>query len=228
MSKSIFALLLALLPGIAPAQDCATMFEQFREGTLIEYTNYRKGEIESVQTQRVLQVETSGDTLVTLFDVVIILEKDKQPIQFTTPLKCHAGIIYTDVRSALPSQEAYQMPDMQLEVSGDGMTFPLNMKPGQILPDNTFEVSLRMGGMQVMKTRYTVKNRIVIAEESITTAAGTYPCFKIIHDFEFNLMGKRTNRIETWYNPTVGTVKSITLDKRGQVESNMELTKFLK
>lgn len=227
MSKPIFTLLLACLPFIAIAQDCATMYEYFKEGVLLEYTSYgKKGKVESTSTQRVTRIEQSGDTLIAVLDLVIVSEKDKKSHQITMPMKCHEGTIYVDPRAVMPLQEASQTPDMQVEVSGTDMSFPPDLKPGQTLPDNTFEVSMRMNNIQVMKTQYSIKNRKVESAGDVTTPAGTYPCVKITHDFEYKLIGTRTNRIETWYNPTVGTVKSITYDKRGNEESRTELTKF--
>jgi len=229
MSKPIIALLLTALPFFATAQDCAAMYEYLKEGVLLEYTSYgKKGKAESTSTQRVTRMEQSGDTIIAVLDVVITSGKDKNSQQFTGYTKCHDGTIYVDPRAIMPLYDAGQTPDMQVEVSGTDMPFPADLKPGQTLPDNTFEVSMRMNNIQVMKTQYSIKNRKVESAGDVTTPAGTYPCVKITHDFEYKLIGTRTNRIETWYNPTVGTVKSITYDKRGNEESRTELTKFSK
>ena len=230
MFKTFFYLFLIGAPVAATAQNCVEMYDYFKVGASMEYTSYdKKGKIESVMTQRVSKIENNADTVVATIDMSGTDAKGKNTYQSTFPMKCHEGILYMDMRSVVPpTQDNDQMPDIQVEITGSDLTFPKNMEPGQTLPDAEMEMTMRMGGMQLMQTRYTIKNRKVEAKESVTTSAGTYNCVKISYDFEYKLMGTRTVHTEYWYSQAVGMVKSISYDKKGNEDSRMELTKFSK
>lgn len=209
-------------------QDCAAMYDYFQEGVTLEYTNYnKKGKVESVMTQKVMAIEEEADTLIATFDLSSTDEKGKELFRNSFPVKCHAGVIYMDMRSIIPpNQGSADGQDMQIEVQSTDMVFPPDMKPGQTLPDAEMQMTMRMGGMQLMSTRYTISNRKVEAEESITTAAGTYKCLKISYDLEYKLLGTRTIHTEYWYSTAVGMVQTISYDKKGNVDGRMVLTNF--
>jgi hypothetical protein len=226
---TVLVLFLAALPLFTAAQDCADMYDYFKEGVTLEYTNYgKKGKVESVTTQRISRVEESADTLIAVIEATSVSEKNKKPNQFTFPIKCHAGTIFVDMRSVVPQQDMGDMPDLEIEINGTDLTYPPDLKVGQTLPDSEMEFTMRMGGMQIMNTKYFITNRKVETRENVTTTAGTYDCFKISYDFEYTLMGKRTSHTEYWYAPSVGMVKSVSYDKKGNEDSRMELTKFSK
>ncbi len=230
MKKLLGYLLFFAMPFAAMAQDCAKMYDYFKQGVKLEYTHYdKKGKIESVGTQEVTRIYKSVDTLVAVFAMTSVDEKGKEMYQNSFPVKCHAGTVFIDMRSVVPPQQNNEKsPDMQIEVQGTDQTFPPNMKPGQLLPDAEMEITMRLGTMMVMNTRYVIKNRKVEAEETITTTAGTYKCLKISYDFEYKLLGTRTIHTLYWYSPAVGMVQSISYDKKGKEESRMVLTKFVK
>lgn len=212
------------------AQDCSEMFEFFREGAMLEYTHYdKKGKPETIHTHHITRLEQSKDTLIAYTEVTIIQAKNnKETAKYTVPIKCCKETLFFNMRSITPPVEAGQSPDIQMEFSGTDLSYPRNLRVGQTLPDSEMEMVARMGSLQLMKNRYVIKNRRVEAEESVTTSGGTFKCYKIAYDFEFQLLGTRTSRNEVWYAPAVGTVKSVSYDNKGREESRMELTKFSK
>lgn len=230
MKKTSLYLLLFTLPFITAAQDCGKMYDFLNKGVQLEYTHYnKKGKVEMVNTQKVTQLENRKDTLIATFDVTSVDEKGKEMRRSTFPMKCHAGTIYMDIRSMMPPQQnGNQSADMQIEFTGSDLVFPSSMKPGQTLPDAEMGMIMRLGTLQVMNTKYYVKNRKVEGEETVTTTAGTYKCLKISYDFEYKLMGTRSIHTLYWYAPAVGMVKSISYDKKGNEEGRIELTKFVK
>ncbi|MBK8966990.1 MAG: hypothetical protein R3D58_05165 [Saprospiraceae bacterium] len=226
LKTTLPALLLALSASLA-AQDCATMYGYFKEGVSLEYTNYnKKDKVEGVLTHRVSSLEEKSDTLIATINLTTTDAKAKQVTEMSYPMKCFQGVIYVDMRSMIPQQAGgQQSPQVELEMTGTDLTYPPDMQPGQTLPDAEMEMTMRMGGIQLMNNRYQIKNRKVEARESVTTAAGTYTCLKISYDFEYKLMGTRTMRSEFWYAPEVGMVKTVNYDRKGNVESRSELTK---
>ena len=230
MLKHFLQLLLCATPLSLAAQDCATLYDYLNEGVLLEYTNYdKKGKVQSVSTQTVRNIEQSSDTTIATIDVSSVNEKGKDLYENSFPIKCHAGVIYMDMRSVIPQQSnANQSAEIEVEIQGTDLTYPPDMKPGQNLSDSEIEVRMRMGSIQIMNTRYTISNRKVEARETVTTAAGTFDCLKISYDFEYKLMGTRTIHTEMWYAPAVGMVKSINYDKKGNADGKTELTSFKK
>ncbi len=226
MQKLIFQLLLLALPMSLIAQECGTMYDYFKTGVTLEYTNFdKKGKIQSVSTQKVHSIEQSADTTIATIDASTVDEKGKDLYQTTFPIKCHNSVIYMDMQAIIPQQvNANQSTDMEIEMQGTDLSFPADMKPGQSLPDSEIEIKMRMGGLQIMNTKYTIKNRKVEARESITTAAGTFDCLKISYDFEYKLMGTRTVHTEYWYSTSAGMVKTISYDKKGKEDGRTELT----
>ena len=184
MKKLSLCLLLSTFSIAVGAQECAEMFDYLKVGVTLEYSNFnKKGKLESVNTQKVTQVGHWGDTLVATFAMTTTNEKGKELFKSTFPMKCHAGTVFMDMSSMVPQQQ--NSPDMQVAVTSTDQVFPANMKVGQTLPDAEMDMKMSMGGLQLMNTHYSMKNRKVEAEETITTAAGTYKCLKISYDFEF-------------------------------------------
>lgn len=230
MKKITFYSLFLAISFTASAQDCATMYDYFKEGVKLEYTNYnKKGKVQSVNTHHVTDISNHADTLIATIAVSGVDEKGKHMFDNAFPMKCYAGTVFMDMRSVMPPmQNDQKSPDMQIEINGTDQMFPGDMKVGQSLPDAEMETTMRMGGLQLMNKKYYIKNRKVEAEETLTTSAGTYKCLKISYDFEFKLMGTRTTHTEYWYSPAVGMVKTISYNKKGKEEGRTELTKVLK
>ncbi|MCB9315019.1 MAG: hypothetical protein H6569_02665 [Lewinellaceae bacterium] len=225
MLKTSLPALFLLLSVALAAQDCAKMYDYFKEGVTLEYTNYnKKDKVEGVLIHRVGSIEEKSDSLIATINLTTTDAKGKQVSEVSYPMKCFQGVIYMDMRSLIP-QQSNQSPQVEVEMKGTDLTYPPDMKPGQTLPDAEMEMTMRMGGLQLMNNRYQIKNRKVEAEESVTTTAGTYSCLKISYDFEYKLMGTRTTHTEFWYAPEVGMVKSVNYDRKGNVESRSELTK---
>ncbi len=231
LASLILSIGLCLLPCVSLlSQNCSEMFEYFREGAVLEYTHYdKKGKAETVSTHRVRRIERANDTLVAHADITVVQAKNgKEVSSYSVPLKCHKGVLFVNMRSMVPAAETAQSPDMQVDITGTDLTYPAVLRVGESLPDGEMEMTLRMGNVPFMRNRYVIKDRRVEAEETLTTPAGTFKCYKIGYTLEFQLLGARSQRSEIWYAPAVGTVKSVSYNTKGQEEGRMELTKFSK
>jgi hypothetical protein len=213
----------------AQTQDCKSGFEIFKTGVTLEYTSYDKNDkVGTIMTQKVTSVETDDDTLIAKVDAKAIDDKGEELFVSQFPIKCYKDTIYFDMRSMVPGVPSNQSPDIKLEISGDALLYPSNMKPGQTLPDGNIEMKMLMNGIKVYNSRYFITNRKVEGRESMTTKAGTFDCIKLSYDMEYKFMGSRTSHNEIWYSERVGMVKSIAYTKKGGIDSVMELTKFTK
>jgi hypothetical protein len=78
-----------------------------------------------------------------------------------------------------------------------------------------------------------ITNRVVASQESVTTAAGTFNCYKITQDFKMEniVMGMTipiTMKSIEYYAAGTGMVKSQSFDKNGKLAGYTLLTKITK
>ena len=71
-----------------------------------------------------------------------------------------------------------------------------------------------------------VKDRKVMAEESISSDAGTFDAFKVSSITEIKMMGTREMKNVEWIAKNVGMVRSETYDKNGKLKYYSVLTDF--
>ncbi|MDX2134673.1 MAG: hypothetical protein SFV52_07800 [Saprospiraceae bacterium] len=221
-----FALLLLSAPA-AGAQTCREAAAFFKEGVLMVYTNFdAKGKIESVMQERVVGVAEKNDTLIVQLDVRSLDDKGKEVFHNTVPVKCYQDAFLMDMRSLVPSANMNSTDaSIQMEISGTDLVYPANMQPGQSLPDSEMQLKTTVNGLPVMTNNFRVYNRKVAARETVTTPAGAFDCLKVTYTLEIKMLGTRTSNAEYWFSPGVGTVRSVTYDKKGNRVGSMELTK---
>lgn len=224
-----FTFLITLItPGIATAQDCRFFFPT-EEGTLLEMTYYNKrGKTQSVQNMKVLDKEQKGDA--TVVTVKQTMETGKnEDLNTTYTVKCEDGKFYMDMESMVSNlnMNQFNQPNMEMEITSDGIVFPSDLEPGMDLPPATIEFSIGSGGMNMMNTTITMKNRKVEGKESVTTPAGTFDCYKISYDTETKSMmtNVKTSNV-LWLAENVGVVRSESYNKRGKLDGFQELTKI--
>ncbi len=222
------AVLLLAANGIWAQTNCSELYDYFKKGLKLEYTSYdAKGKVESVNTQEVLDVTVDADTVIALVQSNIAGKKGEQEFAGTFPIKCHQGILYFDMQSMIPPQQGAgsEGTDMSLEIKSTDMIFPADMQVGMALPDCDMEMKMSMGSIAIMNTKYHIKNRKVEGRETVTTSAGVFDCLKISYDFEYNMLGKRTDHVEYWYAKSKGLmIKTVSTDSKGKERSRMELT----
>ncbi|MEO8116686.1 MAG: hypothetical protein ABI653_03500 [Bacteroidota bacterium] len=117
--------------------------------------------------------------------------------------------------------------------------FPISVTDGETLPDANYSFTMAMGS-KTLTVHCTIKNRKVVAKESVTTPAGTFEAYKITSETEtqtdFGGMDEKTKAMMDavksktpkisyvmWYVPNITVVKMqiITGDK---VSSTTEIT----
>ena len=231
MTKKLsFLLFLAVTVQPIFAQDCAATYGVLKEGTRLEYTSYnKKGEADLTIKQLCRKVETRNDTIIAMMDAQGLNDKGAETFARSYALKCLAGVFYMSMQSLMPAQAGGATnPGMEMQIEGGELDYPSTMQPGQTLPDAEMLIRFSTGGMQLMKTRYKVTNRKVESAEKLTTKAGTFDCLKLSYDLEMNLLGKKTYHAALWMAKNVGMVKTENYDKKGGVESSMQLTLFQK
>jgi hypothetical protein len=125
------------------------------------------------------------------------------------------GTSYLDLKSMFGA-----MPGLDgVQASGTAMKVPNNLFVGQTLSDASAQVKIGVINCTAVMTEGKV-----VAEESVSTAAGTFICYKVSQKTNASIMGIKTEGTTlTWYSKGVGAVKTETIDKKGKVIQVQEL-----
>ena len=115
---------------------------------------------------------------------------------------------------------------MEIEVKGTDITYPRGLTIGSKLPNAEVTLIAKSGGIQIINMTISLINREVVAEESVTTPAGTFTCYKLTYDVNTKMMFSFSAKVTEWINKGAGTVKSETYDSKGKLASTMVLTEF--
>jgi hypothetical protein len=203
---------LAGIPVIALAQDCQH-FLLLQKNKIIEMTIYnKKGEPNGKQVYTVSDVSeggglTTGGLVSELFD-----KKGKSMSRANGVVKCNGGVMLVDMKMLIPQQQQEQYASAQVRADNVYLEYPIGMKPGDALKDGNFAMDINNHGMQQTLTMV-ISDRKVEAQESVTTAAGTWNCYKISYK---SRMTVKTGIIGIpftfegveWYAPGFGVVKT--------------------
>jgi hypothetical protein len=232
--KSFFAVGLLIFSQQAFSQ-CNPYFN-YNEGAVIERTYFnKKGKEVSQDKTEILSVIGSGNNQ-TIKARVTMYDKKKELSNNEIEMICEDGVFKMDMRNFMP-QGMEGIEDVQIVFEGDQLTIPSDLKAGQSLKDLNFVVKIVSDNpaMKAMatNTNVSIKNRKVVGKEKITTAAGTYDCFKMTYDSEstVSIMGmKRTMNSSSveYLSEGAGMVKSESYDEKGNLNSYVELSSFKK
>lgn len=224
-------LLVFLLMGTAGwSQDC-TQYFFLQKGKTIDIGDYgKKGDSIGHQVFTVTDVSTSGNTTTGSLNSEMFNKNGKSMARTTGKIKCNGGVMMVDMKLMVPPgpQGAPKGPPIgpaigpqpqgdpfgSSDVRADSvyLEYPANMKPGDVLKDANFNMTLTGNG-PTKTVNMVISNRKVEAQESVTTPAGTWNCFKISFKskvtakmgpfgFPVNIEG------EEWYAPGFGIVKT--------------------
>lgn len=188
----------------------------FHKGAIIETITFdANGNASSSQTTTVTDVKEEDGMLIARSSAFSNGPLGK--FNFNLEYKCDGSNLYMDVTAVLQNFAALK------SLKGDikPVQFPLNISEGQVLPDASYTIALDTGKIK-MDITTTYKNRTVGASEKITTAAGTWNCYKISCDIGVDVQGadektkaimesvKGKNKMNMimWYDPEIGVVRT--------------------
>ena len=219
---------LFLVSSTALSQNCSKYYPM-EEGTSFQYTmTNKKGKTEGITDYSITNVENTGGVTTATMNMKFTDEKGKEILVSDYKLSCTGDVVKIDYNSLVPAQMMKQYTDMgvEMEISGTDIELPNNLSVGQGLDDANVAMSIKMPGMN-MNIKVDQLNRIVEKKESVTTPAGTYECYVITQDNVSETMGvKQTMQSKLWLAEGVGMVKQETYNKKGDLTTQMLLTKF--
>jgi len=229
-AKSLLFLLLMLFVGSSlKAQECKGFFP-FEPDTKLEMTYYdKKGKVTSISNMDIVDITETDEIIEAEITASIKDKKGEEVHTADYRITCKDDGYEIDVFNMVNPALMKSSFGMDLDVSGDALIFPSDLSVGKELEDASTVIEVRSSDIKIMTMKLDITNRKVEAKESITTAAGTFDCYKLSYDFNTKFaFVKKKYRIVQWIADGVGVVKEETYGKRGKLESSSALTKFEK
>lgn len=220
---SIIGFSFILLP-VIKSQDCK-MFFPSKEGTEMELTSYdAKNKVTGSTHEKIIGKETIPNGVRIKFESENFDKKGQSQFKGEYSVKCENGTFYFEMNDMMSGESMKSYKKEDVEIKSDDLDMPANLAVGQTLKDGTLSIVMKNSTIQMMNMTIAVKNRKVVAIETITTPAGTYECYKITFDVETKMMFKMQSKGAEWIAKDVGMVKSESYDKNGKLAGSTLLT----
>ena len=223
MKKFVIILAAICFAFTLKAQDS---FFPTKEGMVLTYKSFdKKDKVSGMMRYTIEKVNISGSNIDFTYLCEVLDNKEKLVFKEEITVHQKGDVMYIDMGNFLNKAAFQQDGEMpaEVEVKGNNMEIPLNPSPGQTLPDANIEMSLKMGFMN-MKMSADVTNRKVEAIEDITVTGGTFKCYKFSADANTVAMGIKVQaKTIEWFAKGIGTVKTESYDKKGNLTGRTEL-----
>ncbi|MBI9056787.1 MAG: hypothetical protein JEZ01_03340 [Labilibaculum sp.] len=224
----ILCTIMAFFSTSAISQDC-TIYIPSDVGTELHYqmTN-AKGKVQGIYSQKMISIKENGGE--TIYEM---LQTHKDPkdsekiiIKDTISFRCKDNVFYIDMEKYLNQKQMEGFKGMEVKITTDDLIYPPNLSPGMTLKDGSINLEIGNG---IMNMTTNILNRKVDALENITTAAGTFKCYKISEDVQ-SKMGFIKVQLHNvaWIVKDIGTIRSESYNKKGKLDTVTELVKIIK
>lgn len=226
MKKLLFFTLIIFSVMSLKAQET---FFPTKEGTVLIYKTFdKKDKVTNTLQYTIKQVSISGSDMDITYQCESIDPKDKLVFKEEITIHQKGDVLYLDMSNFINKAAFQQNGEIpaEIQVKGNNMEVPLNPQPGDVLPDANVEMALKMGFIN-LKVSADVTNRKVEAIEDVTVKAGTFKGYKFSSDINSSAMGIKVKASNIdWYAKGIGTVKTESYDKNGNLQSRTELVEL--
>ena len=221
ISASLF-LILASLQIIA--QDCEP-FIVVNKGAIMEMSSYdKKDKLTGSTVQTVKEIKTTGNKTEWTIGTVSKDAKGKEVSSGDLNMSCEDGIFKMDMKNFIDEETMKSFEGMEVTMDATDLDYPAVLAPGQTLKDGNITMKVTSQGIPVMTLVVRVFDRKVEAIEDVTTPAGTFSCYKLSSTIETKTMFTVVAKSTDWIARKVGTVRSETFDKSGNLTGYTVLT----
>lgn len=230
MMRAVYTLLLSCCVIVllkAQISPCENGYMPFWNGSIFELTSYNaKGKMGSVVQHEIIGMEDTKEGLKATVNMQILDDKGKPAQNSTYSITCGNDVLQIDMQSLLNPETFAAFGSMQVDVTGEALAIPHTLQPGQTLPDAEMHINAAMSGISIIKMSFSITNRKVTGSEKLTTPAGVFDCVKLSQSTTISGFGNRTYESTTWLARGVGTVRIENYNKKGDLDTYSELTKF--
>jgi hypothetical protein len=209
----LFLLLPAIISGgLTAAQPCNGYYYLQNNKTVTMTLFNGKGKETGKYIYKVSDVKTDGSTTSSTVESSVFDDKGKKITGSVANMKCTDGVYLADMKMMMPPQQAGQMKDIEA-TSKFFLEYPATMQVGEALKDGGFTADVKSVNGMPMEMEMKVSDRKVEGEETVTTTAGTWKCYRIHSNTKIitriSGVGIPINVASTeWFSPGFGIVRS--------------------
>jgi hypothetical protein len=202
--KNIFTLVACLFTAATlSAQDCG-QYVYMQKGKTIESTSFgENGNIIRKSESYVADVSSAGGVTTATINATYRDKTGKTVDKKDITYRCQNGTFSMDMSGSTPKGGGFK-------INAGNMSYPANMHVGEHFDDFSVDGSMTIGGKTTSLTSK-VTDRKVVAEENVTTPAGSWDCFKITYNTTVTIpgmkMGPQTMSSTEWYAANFGVVQ---------------------
>lgn len=212
MRKLLFLFIAAILAGNLDAQSCNGYYYMQNNKTITMTLYNGKGKENGKYVYKVSDVKTNGGTTTSKVESQVMDDKGKTIGGSVANMKCTGGVYMADMKVMMPPQQAGQMKDMDAN-SEFYLEYPVAMNVGDALKDGSFSADMSGTNGMPMTLEMSITDRKVVSEETVTTTAGSWKCYRITHTDKLRTkvagMGiPFTLNTTEWFAPGFGIVRS--------------------
>ena len=215
--KIFFQLFFLSVTGVLSAQDCSNYY-YLQNNKIIEMTVTNKNGKESGKmTYTVSDSKKTGSITTATINSEFVDAKGKSITKGTNNVKCENGVMQMDMKVFIPPAQA----SGTATASEFYLEYPARMNAGDQLKDGHLAMDSELSGGIKSSIEIDITDRKVEGKESVTTAAGTWECYKITSKNKINARVAGigiplTMTVTEWFAPGFGVVK--TESKTGKTE----------
>lgn len=181
----------------------------------------RKDKADGIVTYHISDVTKKGGSTEATIQSEMVNDKGKSLSKSVIRAKCSGGVLMMDMTMFIPSAQQQQLKNIDASASAVYISYPAGMKVGDQLEDGKFSMDMKQEGGLNSAVSVELTNRKVEGQETVTTSAGTWNCFKISYNSKIITkvagIGIPIKMDGTeWFAPGFGVVK--TESKYGRTE----------
>lgn len=226
ISGFVLPIIFLFLAGITNAQDCEVFFP-FKDGSVRLMKSYdKKDKLTGSNRQKVISVKDIENGKEISVENQSYDKKDKLIAQDSLTMTCQGGVFKVDMHNYVPAETMKGLEGMEVKVDARDLEFPSNLTAGEQLKDGYIKIVASNMGIPMITLLVKIYDRKVEGTDDMTTPAGTFKCYKISQTVEVKSIGKYTITSKDWISKDVGTVRSESYDKNGNLMSYSILEEF--
>jgi len=214
--------------GVQSQNNCSKYYPM-EKGIIFNYKVYdKKGKLEGTTKHEVAEITSENGQTHSKLNISYTDAKGKHNFDSNYGMTCTGTGIKIDFMSLMPNQmiSQYEDMDVEMDITGTDIELPNDLSVGRELADANVNVTMNMSGIKMKISVYTV-NRKVIANEELTTPAGTFSCLVLNETVQSKSMGANVNITSiTWLAEGIGMIKNETYKKNGALMGKTELNAY--
>lgn len=209
--------ILALTSVSAQNNNCSKFYASQEGKKLIIHQYDKKERLSTISEFKVTDVKnTATQSVITIAMNLKDGKNNKSIVTSSFKARCSGKTTRLDPESFIAPGILDQYNNMEYSIRGDDISFPNSLTIDQELPNASVHMSVNAGIMNINITT-SMLNRKVIAQEQVTTPAGTFDCYVITYTNELTMGMTTTQHSKQWIAEGVGMVKEETRKANGKL-----------